>query len=770
MVDEDYFNNFNRRRPRKQAYRGSYRRPGSSEFFDPSADILAGIESVEKSIGSRKKVVGDFENEAALRRQETLDSLRDTDSMEDTTAIDSLQQQLINEVDELYKLDIDSFEGDRSSYLKKAGDINKIVETIPALMGLIDAEGEALKEGQSSSSDFYKKLLRSNDPNYYNFVDAASNGGPGVSFKMQNGNIIAQLDGKDIFNGNAYVKAKKDGFDLVKYAGDYTPQINEADALASKGLEKLISKEITEKINKGIELVGEEKINYTLARENYEERLRSGNIPLPVNESTYQMFTNYGISDSDKKDPWGKDLEMQEGATREAIIEYMIDQKFPGGDEVTTKTTTKEIQGPSNIQKRKQALAERKQKLEELKRVDKLEEDLIPKFKNKLGQDYKKDEVDNFFTARNKYKDIKINVQMMSEFVDDEGKFTQEGIDELDKSYPGISDVSLDKINTPVTLRDTLMREFLKKGNNEKGVDYNTFIVMNGDYEEFVKNQEQVEIKKDFDPNNFKPNTDTKKDIIETEVVEAEAPETNTEVVAEEIKEKVSPESDIIETKEVEVVENEVAPEEVEVIEKVTTQTSRDSKVENKKQEDMMRNSETTYGGKSGDDTIGLTDYEDYDFQYYLNSEKQVQEGVGKNGKMAKYWGGDQPKKGLKKDLGGKVYDGLSDGQQAMMRMQHVNIGWDPRVTMLLASGAIKPSERGEYLRDYKKTTTKYNDNKAKFKNIDDQKMFDQWVDLYANSEPNTKGLQKQYKRRVEDMAKGYGYTLTKEQLAKFKV
>ena len=341
MVEENYFDDFNRRIPRRQAYRGSYRNPGSSQFFDPSADILAGIESVEKTIGDRKTTVRDFENAAAVRRQETLDSIRDTDSMSDTTAIDSLQQQLMNEVDELYKLDIASFEGDRSAYLKKAGEVNKIVETIPALMGLIDAEGETLKENQSSSQDFFKKLLRSNDPNYYDFVDAASKGGPGVSFRTQNGNIIAQLNGKDIFNGNAYVKAKKDGFDLVKYAGDYTPQINEADILASKGLDSLVSKETTEKVNKGIELVGEEKTNYTLAKQKYEERLRSGNIPIPVNESTYQMFTNYGISDSDKKDPWGKDLQMQEGATREAVIQYMIGQKFPGGDKVTTKTTIK---------------------------------------------------------------------------------------------------------------------------------------------------------------------------------------------------------------------------------------------------------------------------------------------------------------------------------------------------------------------------------------------------------------------------------------------
>tara|TARA_R100000951_G_scaffold75856_1_gene63993 strand:+ start:836 stop:2722 length:1887 start_codon:yes stop_codon:yes gene_type:complete len=348
MVDENYFEDFNRRRPRRQAYRGSYRNPGSSQFFDPSADILAGIESVEKTIGDRKTAVRDFENAAAVKRQETLDSIRDTDSMSDTTAIDSLQQQLMNEVDELYKLDIASFEGDRSAYLKKASEVNKIVETIPALMGLIDAEGETLKENQSSSQDFFKKLLRSNDPNYYDFVDAASKGGPGVSFRMQNGNIIAQLNGKDIFNGNAYVKAKKNnGFDLVKYAGDYTPQIDKADALASKGLNALVSKEVIEKVNKGIELVGEEKTNYTLARQKYEERLRSGNIPIPVNESTYQMFGNYGKVDpktreilENSKDPWGKDLKVQEGATKEAIIQYMIDQKFPK-DVVTTKTTVK---------------------------------------------------------------------------------------------------------------------------------------------------------------------------------------------------------------------------------------------------------------------------------------------------------------------------------------------------------------------------------------------------------------------------------------------
>jgi len=500
MVDEDYFDDFNRRRPRRQAYRGSYRNPGSSQFFDPSADILAGIESVEKTIGERKTTVRDFENAAAVKRQETLDSIRDTDSMSDTTAIDSLQQQLMNEVDELYKLDIASFEGDRSAYLKKAGEVNKIVETIPALMGLIDAEGETLKENQSSSQDFFKKLLRSNDPNYYDFVDAASKGGPGVSFRMQNGNIIAQLNGKDIFNGNAYVKAKKDGFDLVKYAGDYTPQINEADTLASKGLDSLVSKETTEKVNKGIELVGEEKTNYTLAKQKYEERLRSGNIPIPVNESTYQMFTNYGISDSDKKDPWGKDLQMQEGATREAVIQYMIGQKFPGGDKVTTKTTTKEIQGPSALDLRKMSLKEREQKLKEIKLQKELEEELAPKFKNQVGEKYGSEQTDNFLTARKKYSDINIAIDQMSDFFNkdkrtynkDEIIDSETGKHVLEPFYPGINDVPFEEINTPLKLKNTLSKLFLPATKDEKGVDYDTFIVMNKDYENFLKEQEQV--------------------------------------------------------------------------------------------------------------------------------------------------------------------------------------------------------------------------------------------------------------------------------------
>lgn len=207
---------------------------------------------------------------------------------------------------------------------------------------------------------------------------------------------------------------------------------------------------------------------------------------------------------------------------------------------------------------------------------------------------------------------------------------------------------------------------------------------------------------------------------------------------------------------------------EEEIVEQEPTNT-RDITSENKKQEDLMRNSEVEYGGKSGDDTVGLSSYKNYDFQTYLNSEDQVVREV--DGKGATYGKSGQPKKGLKTDLGKDVYNGLPDGQQAMMRMMHVNIPWDPRVVMLMATGDIKGKDnRSKYLGDYEATTELYNENKAKFKNIDDQKMFDQWVDIYSNTNPNDKGFQKQYKRRVEDMAKAYGYKLSDDQLNKFKV
>ena len=364
MVDENYFEYFNRRRPRRSTYRGSYRRPGSSQFFDPSANILAGIESVEKTIGERKKTVRDFENAAAIRRQEMIQSLQDTEAMDDMSAVDSLQASLMQQVDDLYKLDIESFEGDRSAYLKKANEVNRIVQTIPALMGLIDAEATALDEAKTSGKPLDKSVLRSNNPDYYNFVENASKGGKNISFKIQNGNIIAQLDGKDVFNGNAYVKAKEKGVDLINYAKDYTKQIDEFDARASKGLKGLVKASKIEKALQGGAVVETIEYNdYIDAVRAYEQALlKDPNIGALINESTYQTFA--------EDDSIYRGNANQIEATKNKIVEYMVDKKFPMyrkdlGTAIADEKITRDVGAPiSQAEQQRIKLAKEKFKYE----------------------------------------------------------------------------------------------------------------------------------------------------------------------------------------------------------------------------------------------------------------------------------------------------------------------------------------------------------------------------------------------------------------------
>ena len=340
MVD-DYDYEYRRRRPRRTTYEGSYRRPGQSEYFDPSADILAGIESIEKSIGERKKKVTEFENTAALENQKYQDALADTESMEDTGVVDSLQQNLSDKILELNRLKIASFEGDQTEYLKKSSELNRYIETLPVLMGLIDEEAKATKDARLNGT-FNKEYLRSNNKKYLDFIDAINDGGKGVTFDTKNGNIIAKLNGKEVFNGNAYVKGKKEGFDLINYADGYQEQIDQADAQAYKGLESLVSKEVIKGIQSGNgdKIIDKKLENYKKARQKYKERLTSGEIAIPVNESTYQKYNpsfdgyeNFGYGDDKNKTKQIVD-------TKNAIIEKMVEDRFPGGDFVLTEKIT----------------------------------------------------------------------------------------------------------------------------------------------------------------------------------------------------------------------------------------------------------------------------------------------------------------------------------------------------------------------------------------------------------------------------------------------
>tara|TARA_B100000963_G_scaffold92528_2_gene79631 strand:- start:6400 stop:8037 length:1638 start_codon:yes stop_codon:yes gene_type:complete len=385
----------------------SYRKPNTSiAFFNPTGEIISGIGKARKGIADRFKTVEDFENAASIRNQELQDSLNETETMEDMDALNLLQSQISDELDELYKLDIQTFEGDRSAYNKKKSEIEKIIGNVPALMAAINDEGQKLKETQNTGN-FTKQLLRSNNEDYYKFVQDASSGGKNISFRVKNGNIIAQLNGKDVFNGTAFVKAKKDGFDLVNYAGDYSKEIDETIKQNAVGLQSLVSTEVIEKIKNGRTLSTEETKNFERAKEIFEKRLReSPNLGALVNESTYQLFTSYGLGkDSDNMDAWTGD-DMQKAAAKEALIKYMIDRQFPE-DKFITKYT-EEVEKPMNEYQRK-SLALQREKLQ-------LAKDKKQKLKTRLPFIESKIAVDEF--ENKKLKSGKTKKELIKEFYD----------------------------------------------------------------------------------------------------------------------------------------------------------------------------------------------------------------------------------------------------------------------------------------------------------------------------------------------------------------
>jgi len=778
---------------------GTYYNPG--RVIDTSVgQFTKGVEDIEKSLAKQAELKENEEkNRIKLQNKLNEDllglssSINEFPEYAEITIDDQVKSTLQDKYEEVYRLGVDSIGKDNSAYLKAKRELEVAAKEAGLFLAAFNSEGQKFEDSESLELDQVGAALLAQDTNRIDFIRDYNKGGSNIKPELVNGVWVFKMkdeDGEDfIVNSRAYLNEKQP---FLNYLEDDTEKLDlifDNYAENYKNLEQKIKNKTLngEKITQ-TEIKSMEEANAFLV-----DALKNDkNLVDGFNRVNYQRLPNetrLNLGEFDENNDRQK----------EAYINFQIDRirKRKGLPDLTTVgIATDEVTIPERRKQRaqKQKSTSETIKAEEKSFGDKLINNLKDLKEGKQGsedpyigtdldgrnirkitrdgnkitfvtQDLDKsgkptgDAFNQTFNLNNK-KDIEklerkllkqtprnYNVAKIETYINEktgdfivgEEEFDVDPLISFDEFNGNETDVveKLEKLYPDTTFKEASPGVDAISVEIDDGVIEEFRLDNRSDYDDFIKLVEPSTNKsKKFDPNNFKKKN-------------------NTEQIDVKVKEEINSNNVNIKVEE-------------EVEEK--TNKTRDVKSENKKQEDLMRNSEVVYGGRSGDNTYGLTDYKDYDFQYYLNSKDQVQEGVNKDGKKATYWGGDQPKKGLKTDLDGKVYDGLSDGQQAMMRMQHVNIGWDPRVTILLASGAIKPSERGEYLRDYNKTTTKYNDNKAKFKNIDDQKMFDQWVDLYANSEPNEKGLQKQYKRRVEDMAKAYGYKLTKEQLDKFKV
>ncbi len=485
------------------AYR--YRQPRASRrspvIFNPAADVLAGIEQIEGTFKDRREKVNLFQQQAEQRRIDMQELVDDTQRVNQTDAMTKMTEQFSNMVTDIYKADIASFDGDRSDYLNKANNAQKIIDNFGKVIGTVN---ELSNEFLSKNPAEQKKMVLRNQfigkngdkrKAYMDFLNDPSK----MNIRIQGEDIIITNNGQDLFNGTQLLNSVKDGNGLIEYADDYTEQIGSASKDAMSGIKNLVvAKQYEKMADDGSELYTTAENDYLSAVDQYKKNLEnSDKIDALLNESTFQRYIDGDENYNSQK---------HDAATKQAIIEQLVVKEFPmyNKDKNTAigniKEITKLVKEPSTLDLKKINLKERKQKLEEIKFQKELEEELAPKFKNQVGEKYGSEQTDNFLTARKKYSDINLAIDQMSDFFNkdkrtynkDEIIDSETGKHVLEPFYPGINDVPLEEINTPLKLKTTLSKLFLPATKDEKGVDYDTFIVMNKDYENFLKKQEST--------------------------------------------------------------------------------------------------------------------------------------------------------------------------------------------------------------------------------------------------------------------------------------
>lgn len=322
---EEFDNLPRTRRPRQYTYRGSYRRPGSIPGgFNPAADVLSAIEEVEGKFVKRRKDIDLFEQQAMDRRLKLQEMVDDTKTMDENPFKAQMTQEFSQMVDDLYKADIESFDGDRTGYMEKANNAQKVIGDFQKVVGLLDADVNEYKD--KSPAELKKLVLRSQfmgkdgmkREDYLAFLNDPSK----MGMRVQNGELIITNNGKDLFNGTRYLNSKKDGYSLVEYGNDYTKEIGAAAKDAMQGVGDLEVIRQYEKLSEdGKKLTGFTDVDYRKAVKAYRDNLvNSDKIDALVNESTFQRYTT-------NRDVYNSDKHFDE--TKTAIIDDLVKKQFP---------------------------------------------------------------------------------------------------------------------------------------------------------------------------------------------------------------------------------------------------------------------------------------------------------------------------------------------------------------------------------------------------------------------------------------------------------
>lgn len=293
-------------------------------IFNPAADVLAGIEYVEGTFKERRNKVNLFQQQAEQRRIDMQKLVDDTQRVDQTETMTKMTEQFSNMVTDIYKADIASFDGDRTDYLNKANNAQKVIGNFGKVMGTVNELSNKYLDMNPAEQ---KKMVLRNQflgkdgdkrKAYIEFLNDPSK----MNIRIQGEDIIITNNGQDLFNGTQLLNSVKDGNGLIEYANDYTEQIGEASKDAMSGIKNLVvAKQYEGMSDDGSRVYTTAKNDYLGAVDQYRKNLEnSDKVDALLNESTFQRYIDGDENYNSQK---------HDAATKAAIIDQLIIKEFP---------------------------------------------------------------------------------------------------------------------------------------------------------------------------------------------------------------------------------------------------------------------------------------------------------------------------------------------------------------------------------------------------------------------------------------------------------
>ena len=256
--------------------------------INPAANVLSAIEYVEGAFEDRREKVNLFQQQAEQRRIDMQNLVDDTERVDQTDAQAKMTEQFSNMVTDIYKSDIASFDGDRTDFLNKSNNAQKIIGSFPKVMGVVDELSNKIQN--MNPAEQKKAILRDQfmgkngdkQMEYLEFLMDPSK----MSMRIQGKDIIITNNGKDLFNGTQLLNSVKEGNSLVKIADDYEKEIGAASKDAMTGVKSLIVAKEYETMSKDGTRLSDTQLNdYMGAVNQYKDNLiNSGKIDALINE------------------------------------------------------------------------------------------------------------------------------------------------------------------------------------------------------------------------------------------------------------------------------------------------------------------------------------------------------------------------------------------------------------------------------------------------------------------------------------------------------